>query len=111
MQDGFVRAANVDDIAQNESKAFQIADKNILVCNTRDGFFAVENKCTHQLQELEGGKIRGCFIFCPLHGQRFNLKDGAPIGQLTDKSLPTFKVAIKDGSIFVHPAQCADEQD
>ena len=75
MSDGFVAVGGVDEIADNDGKAFQIEGRDILVCNTRDGFLAVDNVCTHQLQKLEGGKIRGCFIFCPLHGQRFNLKN------------------------------------
>ncbi len=100
----FVRAASATEIGENESKAFRIGDTDILICHTREGFFAVENKCTHQLQALEGGKIRGCFIFCPLHGQRFNLKDGAAIGQLTDKPLKVFPVKVEGGEVYVKPA-------
>lgn len=103
MSGEFVRAASVSDIAENDSKAFAIAGKNILICNTKEGFFAVENQCTHQLQELEGGKIRGCFIFCPLHGQRFSLKDGTPIGQLTDKPLMTYPIRVEGDDILVNP--------
>ena len=110
MTDGFVRAASVGDIGETESKAVLVGDYNVLICNTREGFFAVENECTHQLQELEGGKIRGCFIFCPLHGQRFNLKDGTPIGQLTDKPLKTFPLQVRGEDIFIYP-QPGDGQD
>jgi 3-phenylpropionate/trans-cinnamate dioxygenase ferredoxin subunit len=91
------------EIADNDSKAFEVDGRSILICNTKDGFFAVDNICTHQLQELEGGKIRGCFIFCPLHGQRFNLKDGASIGQLTDKPLATFQLRIEGDDILINP--------
>lgn len=90
-----------EDVPQNAGKAFKIGEYEVLVCNTRDGFFAVENVCSHQLQALEGGKIRGCFIFCPLHGQRFDLRTGAPIGQLTDKPLRTYEVAVTNGKLCV----------
>lgn len=111
MPGDFVKAASIDDFADNEGKAFHISGKDILICNTREGFFAVENQCTHQLQALEGGKIRGCFIFCPLHGQRFNLKDGTPIGQLTDKPLNTFPVKVENGEVFVKPLPNGAGQD
>ena len=111
MSDGFVKACAASEIGDNDSKAFDLDGKQILVCNTKDGFFAVDNICTHQLQELEGGKIRGCFIFCPLHGQRFNLKDGAPIGQLTDKPLPTYALKIEDDVIYVNPQPNDGAQD
>ncbi len=103
MTDGYAKVCAASEISVNESKAFEIGGKSILVCNTSEGFFAVNNICTHQLQQLEGGKIRGFFIFCPLHGQRFNLKTGAPTGQLTDKPLETFGVQIENGEIMVNP--------
>ncbi|WP_425407901.1 Rieske (2Fe-2S) protein [Hyphococcus sp.] len=103
MTEGFVKAASVSDIAENENKAFKLGDVDVLICNTKEGFFAVQNECTHQLTELEGGRVRGCFIFCPLHGQRFNLKDGTPIGQLTDKPIKTYPVKIDGDDILVCP--------
>lgn len=90
-----------DDIAENGDRAVTLEGTDILICRTHEGVFAVENKCTHQLQKLEGGKIRGCFIFCPLHGQRFNLKDGSPIGKLTDVPLKTFPVKCEEGAVWV----------
>lgn len=103
MTDGFERVCAASEIGANESKAFEIAGRNILVCNTNEGFFAINNICTHQHQPLEGGKIRGRFIFCPLHGQRFNLRTGAPTGQLTDKRLETFGLRIDNDEILVNP--------
>lgn len=103
MSDEFVKAACVADFGENENKAFKIGEYDILIGNTREGFFAVENLCTHQLTELEGGRIRGCFIFCPLHGQRFSLKDGTPIGKLTDKPLKTFPLKVDGEDILICP--------
>ena len=101
--DGFVRACAVSDVALNENRCVEINGREILICHTRDGFFAVDNICTHQLQSLDGGKIRGCYIFCPLHGQRFHLKDGKPIGKLTDKPLPVFNLRVAEGDVYVRP--------
>lgn len=106
------RIAAVGEIEANANRAFDVDGVSVLLCNTKDGFFAVENVCSHQLTELEGGKIRGCFIFCPLHGQRFDLRDGKPIGQLTDKPIKTFPVTVENGEIFVRLApQPAGAQD
>jgi 3-phenylpropionate/trans-cinnamate dioxygenase ferredoxin subunit len=99
-----IRVGCASDVPASGGKAFQAGDFSVLVCNTRDGWFAVENVCSHQLQALEGGKIRGCFIFCPLHGQRFDLRSGAPIGQLTDKPLRVFDVKVEGENLFVSPS-------
>ncbi len=103
MSDGFVRVAAAADIGENANRAFRVGDYDVLICHTREGFFAIENLCTHQLTEMEGGKIRGCYIFCPLHGQRFSLKDGAPIGQLTDKPVKTFPLRREGDDILIRP--------
>ena len=95
------------DIAEAESKSFNMDGVSVLICNTNKGFFAIENKCSHQTAELKGGKIRSCFIFCPLHGQRFDLRNGAPIGKLTDKPITTFAL-IQDGTnVWVNPSLAA----
>ncbi len=111
MSGEYIDAGSVSEIGDNQSKAYKFGEIEILVCNTKEGYFAVENQCSHQLQALEGGRIRGCYIFCPLHGQRFNLKNGTPIGQLTDKPIRTFAVRIEDDRIFVNPGARAAAPD
>lgn len=101
--EGFQRVAAVEDLVEGEARAIALDGAQVLVCRTREGVFAVENMCSHQMSPLEGGKIRGCFIFCPLHGARFDLRDGKPIGQITDQYLKTFAVRVEDGGVFVNP--------
>lgn len=112
MEKGFVKVADLKDIAEADGKVVAIDGSAILICHTSKGVFAVENKCSHQTAELYGGKIRSCFIFCPLHGQRFDLRDGKPIGKLTDKPIKTYAVKIDGDDIWVNPMDPAcDSQD
>ncbi|EED35021.1 rieske (2Fe-2S) domain protein [Luminiphilus syltensis NOR5-1B] len=90
-----------DVLENNSGKAVELAGMKILVCRASNEFYAVENRCTHQEAELEGGRIRGCFISCPLHGVRFNLKDGEPMGQLTRVPVRTFPVRVENGQLEV----------
>jgi 3-phenylpropionate/trans-cinnamate dioxygenase ferredoxin subunit len=78
-----------------------ISGSKVLICRAAGELYAVENRCTHQEAELEGGRIRGCFISCPLHGVRFDLRDGTPMGQLTRQALPIYAVRVLDGMIEV----------
>ena len=89
------------DLANNDSRAVTLNGIKVLVCRVGGELYAVENRCTHQEAELEGGRIRGCFISCPLHGVRFDLRDGTPMGQLTREALPTYEVRVVDGVIEV----------
>lgn len=97
----FLPAFPADELENNSARAVELGGRKILVCKASGNFYAVENRCTHQESELEGGRIRGCFISCPLHGVRFNLETGEPMGQLTRVPVPTFPVRVEDGMIEV----------
>ena len=89
------------ELANNDSRAVTLNGSRVLVCRAGGELYAVENRCTHQEAELEGGRIRGCFISCPLHGVRFDLRDGTPMGQLTREALPIYELRVVDGMIEV----------
>ena len=89
------------ELPNNDSKAVLIDGTKVLVCRANGKVYAVENRCTHQDAELEGGRIRGCFISCPLHGVKFDLRDGMPTGQLTRLPLTTYQVRLIEGMIEV----------
>lgn len=96
-----VKVAHLSEIEKGQSKVVSAGGQEILVCHSAEGVFAIRNQCPHQLQPLAGGRIRGGFIFCPLHGQRFSLADGAPYGRLTDKPVETFPVRLDGEDIYL----------
>lgn len=89
------------DLEKNSSCMVEVAGRQVLVCNAGGEFYAVQNLCTHQASSLEGGRIRNCFISCPLHGARFDLRDGSTKGALTSQALETYAVRIVDGNVEV----------
>ena len=89
------------ELSDNDGRAVTIRGQKVLVCRAGGTLYAVSNRCTHQDAELEGGRIRGCFISCPLHGVRFDLSDGKPMGQLARQALLTYQVRVVDGMIEV----------
>ena len=46
-EDTFIPVADVTDIALNQSVSVELEDQSILICNTENGVFAVEDRCTH----------------------------------------------------------------
>ena len=101
MADQYHRLFSVEELARNSSRAVELEGRSILVCNANDEFYAVKNQCTHQASKLEGGRIRNCFISCPLHGVRFDLRDGSPKGELTKTPVETYPVRVVDGFVEV----------
>jgi 3-phenylpropionate/trans-cinnamate dioxygenase ferredoxin subunit len=96
-----VRVAALDEVPDNGKRAFTVEGREVLIARTALGIFAVSNICTHQYQKLEEGKVKACYIFCPAHGVRFDLRDGKPSGTLTGKALDHWPVIVSDGAIHV----------
>lgn len=95
------RIAALAEVPEASNKAFKIHGRHILIARAPMGLFAVGAICSHQQQELEGGRMKACFLFCPLHGVRFDLRDGKPAGNLTDQPIPTWPVKIEGDEILV----------
>lgn len=101
MSERFVAVAAIDDIPENGNLAFVIKGHDILICRSEAGLFAVGNRCSHAQSELEGGIVRGPYLFCPMHGARFDLRNGTTASKLTNESIPTYDVRVADGRVEV----------
>lgn len=97
----WVRLAPSSAVPDGANRTFEVGGQSILVARAPMGLFAVGAICSHQYTPLEGGKMKACFIFCPLHGVRFDLRDGTPTGTLTDEPLPTFPIKEEDGDFWL----------
>ena len=93
--------ATEEDIPINKSLAVQVDGVDVLLCNDGGRFVAVVNRCSHQDQPLTNGRIRNGYLFCPVHGMRFKLTDGEPIGQLTRVPLTMIETRVEAGRIQV----------
>jgi len=96
-----VRVAALGDVPENGSRAFDVGGRSVLLCRSSAGVFAVENMCSHAFSLLEGGKVKGPHIFCPLHGIRFDLRTGKPNGTLTRRAIAVFAVVVEGDAVLV----------
>ena len=101
MTEEFIQVADITDIDINQSQSVNIDEVDILICNTDNGFFAVEDKCSHADIPLCGGQITGNYITCPVHGAVFDLTDGSVQSPPAFEDLNTFEVKIEGTSISV----------
>lgn len=95
-----VRIAALADLAASGGTPVEVAGQSLLVCRSGAAAFVIENRCSHQLAKLEGGKVKGPYIFCPLHGVRFDMRDGSPAGTLTSAPIKVFAATIEEDSVY-----------
>lgn len=92
---------NAADVPEGESVVVDVAGASILVCRSEDQLHAVQNQCSHQNQPLAGGRVRNGCIFCPVHGMRFRLETGEPLGQLTSRPIKVLDLEVVAGKVAI----------
>ena len=97
----FVAVAKVDEIPAGGKKVVEVDGTEVVVCNTKDRFFAVRNMCSHEHETLECGRVRNGWISCPVHGARFDLETGEPKNPPATLPIDTFEVRVVGNSIEV----------
>ena len=97
----FISVAKRQDLQPGSAKVVVVGDRSILLCNSDDRIFAVENLCSHAEQPLECGRIRPGWIACPTHGARFDLETGEPLNPPATQAIATFPVRIRGDSVEV----------
>ncbi len=93
--------AKVADIPPNKSRAVEHGGLKLLVCNSGGDCFVVENRCSHQDEPLTLGRVRNGYIICPVHGMRYKLESGEPVGRLTRLPIRCFDTRVVDGAVQV----------
>jgi 3-phenylpropionate/trans-cinnamate dioxygenase ferredoxin subunit len=100
-EERFRFVANESDIPEGKARCFAVDGHEVLVCHTREGFFAVHNICSHAYARLDEGRLRGNRIICPLHGASFDVRDGAVKGPPAFEPLATYELRVEAGRIEV----------
>ena len=78
-----------------------LGGRDLVICRTRDGLFALDNICTHALARLSEGRLRGQRLICPLHGASFDVRDGRVLGAPAQQPLKTYKVRVQGDRIEI----------
>lgn len=110
-----IEAGKDADFKDGEIKEFIANEHEIIVVKVEDKYYAADAYCPHMQADLSQSKLEGTVITCPLHGSKFDLKDGSVVGWLgmtgvalkaagalhVPKTLSVYKVEIDGDSVFV----------
>ena len=74
MSADFIPVLALSELPVGAMRAVTIGGRELLVCHTREGVFAVDNICSHAYARLCEGRLRGTRLICPLHGASFDVR-------------------------------------
>ena len=90
-----------DGLEDGQMVAVEVADMPILICRIDGQYYAVEDRCSHAIQKLSAGRFRGNEVTCPLHGARFDVRDGRCTAPPASRPIKTFPVTLEGGKVNV----------
>jgi nitrite reductase/ring-hydroxylating ferredoxin subunit len=89
------------DLPEGRMSACLIGGREILICHTRDGIFALDNVCTHAYARMTEGRLRGTRLICALHGACFDVRNGRVLAPPAQRPLAAHTVRLVAGMIEV----------
>jgi 3-phenylpropionate/trans-cinnamate dioxygenase ferredoxin component len=98
---GWVDVGEAATVTEADGLLAEVDGFAVLVVRCGDSLYAVEDRCTHDGEPLEGGEIGGCEIICPRHGSRFDLRSGEALTPPAYEPLRTFPVRVEQGRVLV----------
>ncbi|MBI4003722.1 MAG: non-heme iron oxygenase ferredoxin subunit [Candidatus Omnitrophica bacterium] len=90
------------DIPVGQFKQVVVDGKPLLVCHTTDGFYAIDDTCTHDDGPLADGWLEGDAIECPRHGARFDVKTGKVLCLPAAVPIKSYPVKVDGDAIQVN---------
>ena len=100
----FTAVMQLAELPAGAMRACTVAGREIVLCHTREGVFALDNTCTHAEARLCEGRLRATRLVCPLHGASFDVRDGRVLGAPATRPLATHSVSVVDGRIEISAA-------
>jgi 3-phenylpropionate/trans-cinnamate dioxygenase ferredoxin subunit len=88
-------------LADGEMIACDVDGVDVLLCNVAGQHYAVSNRCSHAGQALATGRLKGYEVWCPLHGARFDVRDGRCLAAPASQPISTFDVTLQGGKVHV----------
>jgi len=80
---------------------YEYNSKQIAICKLKDGFYAIDNRCSHEEAYLSEGEIEDGKIECPMHGAVFDIKTGKNLSLPAVLPVKTYPVKVENGRIYI----------
>ncbi len=96
-----VFVAKLEEFPIGTQKVIDLEDDFVLVVHSISGFWAIEDRCSHDDNELYGGEVNENTIKCPRHGAKFDLETGKALCLPAVKAIKSFAVSLEPDGVYV----------
>lgn len=75
--------------------------KPIAIFHLEDGYYAIDDTCSHEEASLSEGEIEDGKIECPLHGAMFDIRTGKNVSLPAVLPVKSYPLKIENGEIYL----------
>lgn len=96
-----VRACALSQLAPESALAVELGGSEIAIVRSGEHVYAIADECSHAAVPLSEGDVGDGEIECYLHGSRFDLTTGQPLGLPATEPVPVYRCQVVDDDVFV----------
>jgi 3-phenylpropionate/trans-cinnamate dioxygenase ferredoxin component len=101
-----ILAGKLEEFPIGAQKSLEFGDDDVLVLRSLSGFWAIEDRCSHndsplRDSELEERDEKSPVIKCLWHGAKFDLETGKALSLPAVKAVKTYTVTLEGEEVWV----------
>jgi nitrite reductase/ring-hydroxylating ferredoxin subunit/uncharacterized membrane protein len=101
----WVRTVADADLPDGGTIGVEVEGRKVLLHRAGGQLYALDDLCSHAGALLSRGQVDGCVVTCPLHGSRFDLRDGHIVRGPAHHPQPVLPARARNGWIEVRGSQ------
>jgi 3-phenylpropionate/trans-cinnamate dioxygenase ferredoxin component len=98
-----VELCRLEELPDGGARRFEVDGHAIAVVRIGEDVYAIGDQCSHQDISLSEGEVDADdrTLECWKHGSTFDLRTGKPETLPATRPVPTYEVAVREGTVFV----------
>src|SRR5579859_845217 len=104
----FIRVACAADVPAGAMRRIDVGGHAIALVHLDDGWYAIDDTCTHEAASSSEGTLTGGVVACPRHGARFEVRTGRVLSLPAVRPVAAYPVRIEGEDVLVAPEPLTD---
>jgi 3-phenylpropionate/trans-cinnamate dioxygenase ferredoxin component len=97
----YVRACAASAVSAESAIAVEAGDLELAIVHSGGRYFAIADECSHASIPLSEGDVGDGEIECYLHGSRFDLRTGQPLGLPATEPVAVYRCRVEGDDVLV----------
>ena len=97
----FQRVIDIEEVPDPGKTLVEVEGEMISLFHVDEGWYALDDVCTHDGGPLADGELRDHKIACPRHGAKFDIRTGAALTMPAVRPTRAHEVKVLDGGVWI----------